>query len=683
MTNRTRNLAALCASLALFAGCAQHPYPGETASQRPADSYETRESARRAHAGTFDRTEAPDEWVFVERDGLVRNERGELAGGQLCARRGDDVVVPVPLEHTSVRGDVTLQVASVDVVQHYQNVYDEKIEAVYVFPLPQDAAVTDFVMEFGGRRIRGVIREKEEARELYDRAKHAGHVASLMTQSRPNLFTQAVANIEPGARVDVRVTYFQALGHEAGEFELRVPLVVGPRYDDLRGPDGVGAIARNVPGGREADVAYLAPREVTAARVSLEFDVDAGIPIESVSSPTHPVVVDRDGETRARVRLRDGDAYPNRDFVLRYRLAQDRVRAGIARHATDRGEYVALFLQPSERPGLGPRSPLEVVFVVDASSSMSGAPMEAARRAIHGILDRLDERDCFQVIAFDANVTRFARASVQATALNVQDGRDFVDGLRAVGSTVMHKGMSAALETNRYGDYRTIHVFLTDGFIGDEAEVLGLIDERIGDARIFSFGVSSAPNTYLLERMAELGRGTSAYIDPSQSVDPEVDRFFARLERPILSDLEIDWGGARVAEVYPSRLPDLVPGRPVMITARIVGRGPESIVVTARAGDRRVQQELAWIDGRDHAALETLWARAKIREYEDRALRANGDWSTAAVVRETALDHGLLSRYTGFVAVDASGRTVGDHGTTVRVPVPVPAGVRYDTTVTR
>jgi Ca-activated chloride channel homolog len=670
------------ALIAVTVACAnQGPWQGESASEptRAGDA------SPREHPGGFrelDRT-APEEWVVIERDGLVRNAQGELAGGQLQARRDGQTLVPMPLSHTEVRGDITLQIASVEVVQQYENPFDEKIEAVYVFPLPDDAAITDFMMEFGGRKIRGVIREKEAAREVYERAKSAGHVATLMTQSRPNLFTQSVANIEPGERVDVRVTYFHSMRHDDGVFELRVPLVVGPRFNPTGSTDPVGALARGKGIADGADVTYLAPSEVSSQRVSLAFDIDAGVPLGTIESRSHRIVTQRDGESRARVSLAAGDRYPNRDFVLRYSVARDAVHGAVALHRGTAGDYFALFLQPPSDQGQGERVPVEMVFVVDTSSSMAGDSIAACRQFIHRSLDRLGERDRFQIINFSADVGALGRRSAQATALNLEAGREFVDALEARGGTVMRGGLEAALATNSYGDHRTIIVFMTDGYIGNEAEVLGMIDAGIGDARIFSFGVGSAPNTYLLERMAELGRGASAYLDAPGTDARVVDELFSRLERPILTDLEIEWGGAVVTEVYPSRLPDLVPGRPVMIVGRTRGGANQPIRLTANDGTRRVEQLLSFADGLDHSAIEKLWARAKIREFSDRVVYTRDVAGAERTARETALDHGLLSAYTAFVAVDGSGRTLSDHGTTVRVAVPVPAGVRYDTTVTR
>jgi len=670
--------------IAVAVACStQGPWQGD--SRSASKSVPSAADGPREYPGGFREVRRPmeEEWVVIERDGLIRNAQGELAGGQLQARRGETTLVPMPLAHTDVHGEITLQVASVEVVQQYENPYDEKIEAVYVFPLPEDAAITDFMMEFGGRRIRGVIREREAAREVYERAKSAGHVATLMTQDRPNLFTQSVANIEPGERVDVRVTYFQSLQHDDGVYELRVPLVVGPRHNPAGTTDPVGALARGKGIASGADVTYLAPGEVSSQRVSVSFDIDAGVPLGDIECLTHRIVTERNGASRARVRLASGDSYPNRDFVLRYTVPRDAVHGALALHRGATSEYFALFLQPPSDKRQGERAPVEMVFVVDTSSSMAGAPLKACRQFIHRALDRLGERDRFQIINFSAEVDALGRRSAKATALNLEAGHDFVDALEARGGTIMRHGLNAALETNSYGDHRTIIVFMTDGYIGNEAEVLGLIDAGIGDARIFSIGVGTAPNTYLLERMAELGRGASAYLNALDSDAGEIDQLFARLERPILTNLEIDWGGTRVTEVYPARLPDLVPGRPIMIVGRAQGGVTDSIRLTANDGTRRVEQKLSFADGNEHRAIEKLWARAKIREYSDRAVFSGDGSSAERAVRTTALDYGLLSAYTAFVAVDGSGRTLSDHGTTVRVAVPVPAGVRYDTTVTR
>ncbi|MCZ6794741.1 MAG: VIT domain-containing protein, partial [Planctomycetota bacterium] len=331
-----------------------------------------------------------DEIVVVER-GMASSGSDELRGGELRAKvDGDEREVPLPLEHTDVKGRITLHVASVTVRQRYGNPYSEKIEAVYVFPLPQNAAVTDFVMQIGERRIRGIIREREEAQRIYLAARRQGYVASLLTQERPNIFTMSVANIEPGKRIDVEITYFNTLRYSDGEYEFVFPMVVGPRFNPPGSTDGVGAVPRGGTGtsGQATEVSYLRPGEISPHLVSLTVEIDAGVRLEEIESPSHSVDVRRTGGDTVKVSLKENDRIPNRDFVLRYRVAKDHVYGVLKTFRDDRGGYFTLMLQPPGTLDDLPRQAREMIFVVDCSGSMQGKPLAACKRAMRRCLKR-------------------------------------------------------------------------------------------------------------------------------------------------------------------------------------------------------------------------------------------------------------------------------------------------------
>jgi Ca-activated chloride channel family protein len=658
----------------------------------------------------FARLQDVDEVVVVERsDG----SRAEYGADRIAALRavvdGDANGRALPLERTDVRGDVALNVASVAVTQVYTNPFATKIEAVYVFPLPQDAAVSDFVMVIGERRIRGIVREREEAQRIYAAARAQGYQASLLSQERPNLFTQRVANIEPGQRIDVEITYFQTLTWGDGAFEMAVPTVVGPRFDPPGATGGVGAVAAGAEGtsGQATEVGYLPPAEAGAHRLTLEVKLDLGMPIGTLACDTHPVRVTRDGDRRATVALRDGVDVPNRDFVLRFAPAGTELRGAVAVHRDPESQdgWFTMLLQPPLEQIDVPPQPREMIFVVDCSGSMSGEPLAVCKRTIRRCLERLGPDDTFQVIRFSDDASLRTRGTVPATPDEVRDALRFVDRLEANGGTMMERGIVAALAHPAERGRRRIVTFMTDGFIGNETDILRAVHTHVGDARIFSFGVGSAPNRYLLERMASLGRGVAAYVGLDASGQAEVDALFARLERPALADLEIDWRGAeleglirhdgrelagleiewRGADVYdlePQRLPDLFVGRPLVIHGRVRGDLPATVQLRGRVGAQPFRFDLEVGAPRAHPALVKLWARARIRSLADAMTFVATPDELASEIEALALQHGLASAYTSFVAVDASQITDGDHGTTVRVPAEMPRGVRYEPTVT-
>jgi len=605
--------------------------------------------------------------------------------GLMAKRPDSDEAIPLPLKHTDVKASVAGYIASVAVTQQYENPYADKIEALYVFPLPQDAAVSEFVMTVGERHIRGIIRAREEAEQIYVQARQQGYVASLLTQERPNIFTQAVANIEPGKRIDIQLTYFNPLAVHDGEYELVFPMVVGPRFNPPGSSDGVGAVPRGQYGssGQPTEVHYLTPGERSGHDIALTVDVDAGLPIEAIASPTHVIDTSAPSPTQRHVTLHASDTLPNKDFVLRYRLAGEDVRGAFLTHRDARGGFFTLMLQPPADLSAAPRAPMELVFVVDCSGSQMGAPLAIAKRTAERALRRLGPNDTFQIVQFSTTASQLGPRPLPATPVNLEQGVSYLRSLNSEGGTMMLEGIKAALDFPHDPQRLRVVSFMTDGFIGNEAEILGEIQKRVGDARIFSFGIGSSTNRYLLDRMAMLGRGAVAYVGLDEGSQRAVDQFYERVSHPALTDLQIDWGGLAVRDVYPQHLPDLFVGRPIVVTGRFSGDAPTTLHVRGRAAGAERDIAVA-VDPRGDAprpALPNVWARMKIADLEDRATATDENEALDGEVKQVALEYGLMSAYTAFLAVDSSQRTAGDHGTTVAVPVPVPDGVRYDTTV--
>ncbi|MEO2013417.1 MAG: VIT domain-containing protein [Fuerstiella sp.] len=594
--------------------------------------------------------------------------------------------VPVPLKHTAVEGNIDGYIATVDVTQQFHNPYDSKIEAVYVFPLPQSAAVNEFVMTVGDRKIRGIIREREKAEQIYAAAKSQGHVAALMTQERPNIFTQKVANIEPGKKIDIRIRYFNTLRYDDGAYEFVFPMVVGPRFNPPAMTEGIGAVARGGQGasGQKTEVQYLAPNERSGHDVSLSLNIAAGVDIEDVLSVNHAVDVQEICESQRRVTLSSRDSIPNRDFVLRYKVAGDQIKTAMLTHEDEHGKYFTMMLYPPADLAQVQRSPMEMVFVLDCSGSMRGTPITQAKAAITCALQSLTPRDSFQIIRFSNNASQLGPAPVLATEANIQRGLKYVASLNGTGGTHMIEGIKAALDfPHDEGRFRLVS-FMTDGYIGNEQQIMSTIHDKIGASRIFSFGVGSSPNRFLMDRMAIIGRGAVAYLSLNDNATTIMGRFHEQISHPAMTDLSIDFGNMDVSNVYPQRLPDLIVGRPVVITGRFRGE-PDTVSVTGRV-DMEATSFTVSLDeedaSKDHKGIAAVWARLKIKDminYASHAPEAAGEIREA--VTQTALTYNLMSSFTAFVAVDSLTKTEGDFGTTVAVPVPVPDGVKYETTV--
>jgi Ca-activated chloride channel family protein len=638
---------------------------------------------------------APTEelWVIAKPQDAgadVKDDRTP-GSGTLMAKLPDKVEqVPVPLKHTDVRASIAGYIATVDVKQQYQNPYSEKIEAVYVFPLPTNAAVNEFLMTVGDRKIRGIIREREEAKQIYEQAKAQGYVASLLTQERPNVFTQSVANIEPGKAIDIDIKYFHTLEYVDGWYEWVFPMVVGPRFNPPGTTDGIGAKSQgSAPGvtGQETEVSYLRPDQRSGHDIALAVQIDAGVRIEKIDSRNHKVITEAGSDTEAIVALDPADTIPNKDFVLRYKAAGQTVKSAVMvqRDAknSDAGYFTLMLVPPATLANL-PRQPLEMVFTLDVSGSMSGEPIEQSRAAIKYALTHMRPDDTFQIIRFADGAELMSPQPLPATQENIRSALRYIEQMEAGGGTMMLDGIRKSLATRRDESRSRFVAFLTDGYIGNEAEILREVHNSLDpQTRIFSFGVGSSTNRYLLDHMAKVGAGAVAYLGLHDKADDVMSAYFERISHPALTDLAVDFGAMKTSDVFPQKLPDLFVGRPVILTGRFTGHGATTLHVKGRVGGEARDFEIP-VDLDDassqHGGIASVWARAKIADLADRSTWEPGN-DLPGNIKQVALEHGLMSAFTAFVAVDSSTQTAGDHGTTVAVPVPVPEGVKYETTV--
>jgi Ca-activated chloride channel family protein len=646
-------------------------------------------------------------WV-ITKPPAPATDRGEQSAsddvpgcGAMVARLTDEHQqirqVPVPLKHTEVKVGIAGYLATVDVTQQFQNPYDAKIEAVYVFPLPVNAAVNEFVMTIGERRIRGIIRERMEAEKIYAQAKSRGLVASLLTQERPNIFTQKVANIEPGKAIDVSIRYYHTLGYDDGWYEFVFPMVVGPRYNPPGGTDGVGAVARGAQGvsGQSTEVQYLRPSERSGHDIALEVSIQPGVAMEEIVCSSHRVRSElSQAHDHATVALLPDDRIPNKDFVLRYRVAGQTVKSGLVLHRDDRGGYFTLMvIPPSDLKALR-REPMELVFLLDCSGSMDGQPLDRVKQAVAAALRDMDALDTFQIITFADSPVMMAPKPLAATAENRRRALAYVAGLSSAGGTEMLSGIRAAIQGAPDRRRRRLVALLTDGFIGNENQVIAEVAKARGDIRFVCVGVGSAPNRYLIDGVAKAGGGAAAYVglndDPSQATT----QYLEQISHPALTDLAIDYGGMSVCDVYPKRLGDLYLGRPVIVTGRCRGTPSRAITVSGIVAGQVLSYPVAMVenppaDGPAGSwrldttkALPPIWARLKISYLCDQsACTGDPDGELLGQIKSTAIAYGLMSDFTAFIAVDSTRRTQGRSGTTVNVPVPVPEGTHYDTTV--
>ena len=598
--------------------------------------------------------------------------------GSLIVQPGGGQPVAMPLKHTHVRAEISAFVASVDVTQTFTNPFDEPIEATYLFPLPERAAVDDFVLEVGERRIRGQIQQRERAEAIYQAARAAGHTAAVLHQERPNIFSQSVANIAPGREIKVKLRYVDLLVYRDGGYDFLFPMVVGHRYNPP------GPTAQAAAGGERASASIMPPGTRTAHDISMEINLEAGVPIRSLRSASHQVRVADLSRSGRRIELAPMDRIPNKDLMLRWDVAGEAPEVGLLAHRGGHGSedgYFALLVQPKAEITRIEAAPKEILFVLDESGSMNGTPIEMSKRFMREALRALGPADRFNVVRFAGAASVLSPAPLANTEANVRRGLAAVEAMRGEGGTQLLEGFKAALSQPTDPSCIRIAVFLTDGYIGNEHQILEAVKGARGEARIFTLGIGSSVNHYLLREMAELGRGSYTYIRPNGKESEAVDRFFRWVTRPYLTDLEVDWGTLRVEDVQPSRLNDLYSGQTLTLVGRYLWGGEETVILKGRLGGRPWEKQIRVAlpeTQKSHAALASVWARHRIR---DMLLEEPGSVPAGvrAEVTSLALAFRLMSPFTSFVAVDES-EVVNPDGRPVRVeqPLPMPEFVSFE-----
>lgn len=597
----------------------------------------------------------------------------------------DQGPIPLPLAATKVRGTLRGFVAQVEVTQTYVNPFDKTIEATYVFPLPERAAVHSMEMQVGDRVIVAEIKTRADAERTYEEAVHEGHTASLMTQERPNIFTQKVGNIPAGHKVDVKLTYVEALPYEEGVSSFVFPTVVGPRYipgqpvkrADLQ-PNARYVDTDRVPDASRVSPPALGEGETSAHRIDLELLVQAGVPIRGLLSPSHHIVIDRMDDSTARISLAPGDRMPIKDFTLFIDVRGGAPKATVLPHKQAGDGYFTLSLQPPAQPKAADVSPKDLFFVVDTSGSMSGAPVEACKTLVREALRHMNPEDRFTIMRFSDQVSALSSEPLPNTPDNVAAGLRFVDAMAGEGGTEMLNGIHRALEGAPAPDRVRVVFFLTDGYIGNDAEILAAVAQHNqAQARVFALGVGSSVNRHVLSNMARLGRGEVQFMRTDEPAQPFVEKFYRRVRNPVLTDIQLQWRGLDIYDQSPAAIVDLFDGQPVLIHGRYRNAGKGELIITGRLGKKPYQTKIA-VDlptSANRPEVPSLWARSRIAEWTDEENIRPG--SHEEDITRVALEHSLVSAYTAFVAVDRDNvaRQPSEPLIPVQQLLPLPEGV--------
>ena len=572
--------------------------------------------------------------------------------------------VEAPRLHTEVHMDVSGIIARVEVRQRFHNASPQWVEGIYAFPLPENSAVNQLHMQVGERIIVGEVREKVEAQQLFQQARANGQRASVVHQQRPNIFRTAVANIGPDETIVITIAYLQVLDQQGGRYSVRFPLTITPRYIPGTTPAASGVITPETPvralslsAHDPHDVATLADLQPAFAHantsrhsVSFEVNLDAGVPLGNLSSAYHGIKVDNHHDTY-RVRLADETIVPDRDFELAWTpLVRGGPAAALFRERTESGEHVLLmFMPPQERTPIA--ADREVIFIIDTSGSMSGISIEQARQALLSGLATLKPADTFNLIQFNSTHEALFEAPVQATQGNIALAHRYVLGLQANGGTEMFSALSAAFAMPRGREHIRQILFITDGAVSNEVELMRLIKESLNDARLFTVGIGSAPNGYFMRTAAQMGRGTFTYIGSVDEVETRMNELFNKLTLPVLTDITLQWPNGVTPEYAPAQVSDLYADEPIVISARAPASSQGVLTITGRTNGVWTRQ-IALDGAQSHPGVATLWARNRVADLMNLQANRVADTDIRAQVLPLALEYQLVTKYTSLIAVD-------------------------------
>ena len=637
-----------------------------------------------AWANTATNTPLPDTHTKTE-VGINETQDGSL----LFKTDRPGRYLKAPMVSTDVTMDIAGPVIRTTLAQTFKNTSDEWVEGIYVFPLPEDAAVDRLRIVVGGRLIEGQIKEKKQAKKIYQKAKAEGKKASLVEQLRPNMFSASVANIGPHESVAIQIEYQDKSDIKHGVATLTFPMTVAPRYSPAKElikiatADGktMPVILDPVLDRHLISPPLMDPKdeptEYLRLPVSININLEAGFDLADITSPYHDIIVNSIDGDSARITLTSGEVPANKDFQLKWKAqASHEAQRKVFTETIGETSYLMTMMSPPlpEIPRVIKGHAREMLFVIDTSGSMGGTSIIQARSALKLGLERLGPNDSFNITRFSNNYSSLFTAPRLASEENIQKALHYVNSLSANGGTKMHPALDNTFKHKPDEERLRQIVFITDGAIGNETQLFALIQDKLGDARLFPVGIGSAPNRFFMSRAAKFGRGTTVMIGKVDEVETKMGELFTALENPVLTNLQLSLKDT--GEAYPSRLPDLYDGEPVVSIVKLAHNElPQSLTISGQYADSPYKSSVSLSDSTPAKGLSVLWAREKIANLEERRFDRTGAAKIDEQILKTALDHHLVSRLTSLVAVDVTpSRNLSDPLTTQAVPTQLPEG---------
>lgn len=590
----------------------------------------------------------------------------------------------------AVHFQISGMIAQVKLSQRFRNDSTAWVEGVYVFPLPEQAAVNRLRMRVGERRIEGEIKEKKQAKQLYQAAKNAGKKTGLVEQQRPNIFTTRVANIAPGETVEIELEYSQKVAYDQGQFSLRFPMTITPRYIPgkplipRREEPGLyqtaaqslltGAMGWAFNTDQVADADQISPwlsPEVSSVKapinpMAITAELDMGMPLRNIDSAYHNIVLSRQGN-RYKLRLSAAKVAMEQDFVLSWRpvtgaepeaalfaeilpveLAADEFAA-----TPDPSEaYILMMLLPPVMQSQAEGLAKEVIYIIDTSGSMDGVSIRQAKQSLLLAMDHLRPQDRFNIIEFNSKTFPLFDQAVIADRRHLQQARDYIRNIQSGGGTEMLAALQAAFtEPQQSASAIRQIIFITDGAVGNEEALFKEIQQHLGNSRLFTVGIGSAPNSYFMRKAAQFGRGTFTHIGDINEVQPVMSALFAKLDRPVMSNITLTWSDGIDAELYPMKIPDLYQGEPLLVSAKLSALSG-SVLVEGDVAGQHWSRNLSLTTKHQQRGVAMLWAREKISTLLDEKIAGRDEAQVRTDVLAVALQHQLVSPYTSFVAIE-------------------------------
>lgn len=579
----------------------------------------------------------------------------------------DSGIDRLPLKKTSADIRINGFIASVQLSQVYRNEGNQPINATYIFPGSTRAAVNGMTMTIGERRVVARIREKEEAKKVFNEAKKAGKSASLLSQKRPNVFSMAVANIMPGDEVTVTLVYTEILAAEDGIYEFVYPGVVGPRY----GGDAAHASGET----QWVQNPYLSEGTHDPVAYGITVDITSPLPISNLESPSHILDIAWHDKLSVKLSPRDATDAGNRDFILRFRLQGDQILTGLTRFEANGENYFLLVSEPPERVVADQIPARDYFFIVDVSGSMSGFPLDTTRELMSSLLHNLRPTDHFNILFFAGGSAVLSPQPLAATPGNIALAETMMKNQRGGGGTQLYPALQQAFAMESDDNASRNIVLITDGYISAEDRVFRLVDEKLHRNNLFAFGIGSSVNRFLIEGIARAGRAEAFVVTNQADAAQQARRFNDYISAPALTNIRLEAEGVELYDMEPEKIPDMLAQRPVLVIGKYRKASDNAkIMLKGVSGQGEQQWSFQLPDAQDSdATLPQLWARKRLERLYIIPAADNGEQRER--ILKLGLQYSLLTSHTSFVAVDETVRNPTADAKDVKQPLPLPKGV--------